>query len=64
MRALLLVATYQLGRLHHVLTPHEYLWLLTAWVVMCAVLGTRSADRATVERYLGGRRADRLRVRG
>ena len=58
-RALLLVATYQLGRLHHVLTPHEYLWLLAAWVVMCAVLGTRSADRETVERYLGGRRADR-----
>ncbi len=57
-RALLLIATFQLGRLHHALTPHEYLWLLTAWVVMCAVLGTRSPD-GMVERFLdGGRRAD------
>ena len=57
-RALLLVATFQLGRLHHVLTPHEYLWLLSAWVVMCAALGTRSADGVALERYLGGRRED------
>ena len=57
-RALLLVATFQLGRLHHVLSPHEYLWLLTAWVTMCAVLSTRSPDGVLLERFLGGRSAD------
>ena len=37
-RALLLVATFMLGRLHEVLSPHEYVWLLAAWVAMCAAL--------------------------
>jgi len=66
-RALLLVATFQLGRLHHVLTPHEYLWLLTAWVTMCAVLSTRSLrgeEDVTLERYLGGRPPKRPAARG
>jgi low temperature requirement protein LtrA len=54
-RALLLVATFSLGRLHTVLSPHAYLWLLTAWAVMCAVLTTRTSGRvedADLERYL------------
>lgn len=41
------------------LAPHAYLWLLTAWVVMCAVLTTRTSGRvaeADLERYLGGGR--------
>ena len=35
------------------------LWLLTGWVVMCAVLTTRTAgagEDPDLERYLGGRR--------
>ena len=35
-RTLLLVATFQLARLRPELSPYEYLWLLTGWVVMCA----------------------------
>ena len=42
-RLVLLLATFQLGRLHHVMGPHAYLWLLTAWAVMCAVLTTRQS---------------------
>jgi low temperature requirement protein LtrA len=57
-RVLLLIATFQLGRLHTVLSPHEYLWVLSAWVVMCAVLATRRtpADE-DLERYIGRRRS-------
>jgi hypothetical protein len=51
-RVVVLVATFQLGRLHHVLSPHEYLWLLAAWVVMCAALTTRVDPAA----FLSGRR--------
>jgi low temperature requirement protein LtrA len=63
-RFLLLLATFQLGRLHDALSPHAYVWLLTAWVVMCAALTTRRArdDEALerdIERYLGGRQAAR-----
>jgi low temperature requirement protein LtrA len=43
-RTVLLVATFFLGRLHHQLTPHEFLWLLAAWVIVCAGLSTQSAD--------------------
>ena len=42
------------------LGAHGYVWLLTAWVTMCAGLSTRTSQRdedAAVERYLGGRRA-------
>ena len=35
-RTLLLVATFQLARPRPELSPYEYLWLLTGWVVMCA----------------------------
>jgi low temperature requirement protein LtrA len=59
-RLLVLVATFQLGRLRPELSAHAFLWLLTAWTVMCAALTTRGGDRAEPEdldRYLGGRRA-------
>ena len=38
-------------------SPHAYLWLLTAWVGICAVLTTRTAasTRREIDRYLGGR---------
>jgi hypothetical protein len=32
-RALVVVATFAFGALHHVLSPHAYLWALTAWAV-------------------------------
>jgi low temperature requirement protein LtrA len=50
-RALIVVATFQLGRLHGELSPHAYLWLLTVWVVACAAL----AGRVDISRWLGGR---------
>ena len=59
-RALVLIATFQLARIGPELGPYGYLWLLTAWVAMCAVLTTRRSHRdddAAIERYLGGRRA-------
>jgi len=59
-RALLLVATFQLGRLQPALGAYAYVWLLAAWVVMCAVLTTRTArgdeHPGDVDRYPGGRR--------
>jgi hypothetical protein len=59
-RALLLVATFQLGRLEPALGAYAYVWLLAGWVVMCAALTTRTArgeeHAADVDRYLGGRR--------
>jgi hypothetical protein len=53
-RALLLVATFQLGRLEGELSAHAYLWLLAGWVVMCAALTTRKVDEEELARYLGG----------
>ena len=53
-RVLLLVATFQLGRLEGELSAHAYVWLLAAWVVMCAVLTTRGVDKDEIERYLTG----------
>ena len=44
-RALLLVATFQLARLEGELSAHAYVWLLAAWVVMCAGLTTRGIDK-------------------
>jgi low temperature requirement protein LtrA len=41
-RIVLLVATFQLGRLADVLSPREYVWLLMAWTVMCAALASTS----------------------
>jgi low temperature requirement protein LtrA len=58
-KTLLLLATFMLGRLQDVLSPHAYLWLLAGWVVMCAALATRAPgrdDAEAVARYLGERR--------
>ena len=58
-KSLLLLATFMLGWLHDLLSPHAYLWLLTGWVVMCAALATRGPGRDAAEavaRYLGERR--------
>jgi low temperature requirement protein LtrA len=61
-RTLVLVATFQLAWLRPELSPHAYLWLLTAWVAMCAVLTTRTSrgeadEHEELRRYLGGRSA-------
>jgi hypothetical protein len=53
------VATFQLGRLQPALGAYAYVSLLAVWVVMCAVLTTRTArdeHAGDVDRYLGGRR--------
>jgi low temperature requirement protein LtrA len=57
LRVLLLVATFQLARLAPELSPYGYLWLLTGWVLLCAVVTTRMSDRdeePDLARYLGG----------
>ena len=51
-RVLIIVATFMLGRLHSVLSPHEYVWLLAAWVVVCAAL---TSHNPRLERFLGVR---------
>ncbi|MDA0172683.1 low temperature requirement protein A [Solirubrobacter taibaiensis] len=43
---LLIVATFNLGRLHEVLSPHEFLFFLTAWVTGCAALSTAAQPPA------------------
>jgi hypothetical protein len=49
-RVVVLVATFQLGRLEPALAPHAYIWLLAAWVAICAGITNRSAElRATAE---------------
>ena len=40
LRTLLVVATFFIGRLHEVLSPHEYLSFVTAWVIGCAALAS------------------------
>jgi len=37
-RVLLLIATFALHRLHTVMSPHVYVWVLAAWGVGCAAL--------------------------
>jgi len=46
----LLLVTFSLGRLHTVLSPHEYVWFMMAWTVLCAALATTDAEAAT-ERF-------------
>ena len=46
-RVLVLIATFQLGRLHGELSGHAYLWLLAGWVIVCAVLATGDARGGT-----------------
>ena len=48
-RVLVIVATFQLARLTPALSAHAYLWVLTAWVGMCAALTTRPAPREPAE---------------
>jgi low temperature requirement protein LtrA len=56
-RVAILIATFQLARLRPELSAHAYLWLLAAWVAVCAALTTSTDDReAALARYLGGRR--------
>jgi low temperature requirement protein LtrA len=60
-RVVLLIATFQLARVGLELTPYGYLWLLSGWTVMCAVLATGSSHRdeePDLGRYLGGRSGD------
>ena len=60
-RVLVLIATFQLGRLYGTLGAHEYVWLLTAWVVGCAAVSTRlghEAEQADLEALFTRRRAD------
>ena len=52
LRALVLVATFFLGRLEGVLSPHEYLWLLAVWIGACAALTTRTSSDADVARLM------------
>ena len=55
-RLVLLIAIFQLGRLHETLSPHAYLWLLAALAVTCAALAWRTGDREVdddVEAYIG-----------
>jgi hypothetical protein len=59
-RLAVLIVTFQLGRLHGELSAHAYLWLLTAWAVMCAALTTRRGERdehEALSRYRGDRDA-------
>jgi low temperature requirement protein LtrA len=52
-RLVLLLATFQLGRLHNALSPREYVWLLMAWTVMCAALASTEAEDPTEVRGSG-----------
>jgi hypothetical protein len=59
-RALLLIATFQLARLRPELSPYGYVWLLTGWTAMCAALSTRALHgdaEGDLDRYLGASRA-------
>ena len=62
-RVLLVVATFALGRLFHGLGGSAYLWLLTAWVLMCAALTTRTgtSDDDALARFLPPDRPERER---
>jgi hypothetical protein len=54
-----LLVTFQLARLRPELSPYSYLWLLTGWVLLCAVVTTRVSGRdeePDLARYLGGPR--------
>ena len=49
-RLVLLIAIFSLGRLHETVSPHTYLWLLTALAVVCAALTLQSAPGALSRR--------------
>ena len=53
LRVVLLIAPFQLARRADALSAHGYIWLLMAWTVMCAALGSlesRSIDPETLRR--------------
>ena len=50
MRVLLLIAIFQLGRLHEALTGDRYVWLLAAVSVACAGLSSRGDASAMLDR--------------
>jgi low temperature requirement protein LtrA len=54
-RAVLLVAIFNLGRLHETLGPHAYVWLLTVLAVVCAALSMRKVDREDMQQLFGSR---------
>ena len=58
-RVALLIAIFSLGRLHDTVSPHTYLWLLTALAVVCAGVAMRRGDDMDVERYFSGRGSER-----
>jgi low temperature requirement protein LtrA len=49
LRFAVLVGTFLLGRLHAVLSPHAYVWLLAGWALLCAFLTTRQSELTDVE---------------
>jgi hypothetical protein len=49
LRLVVLIATFQLGRLHEVLSPHGYVWLLAGWTLMCAFLTSRESHLISIE---------------
>ncbi len=59
LRVLVVVATFWLGWLHHVASPHVYLWIVALWAVGCALLA-RSGGVAFDEQLARARDALRL----
>jgi hypothetical protein len=49
LRVLAVVATFGFDRLVPGLSAHAYLWALTAWLGICAVLTTRTAGQPQPE---------------
>jgi len=46
LRVVVVIATFNLGRLHDVFSPHEYIVFFAVWVTVCAALSTQfGADR-------------------
>jgi low temperature requirement protein LtrA len=39
-RVALVIATFELGQLEDVVSPHAFLWILAAWAIGCAALST------------------------
>jgi low temperature requirement protein LtrA len=62
-RVLLVVATFALGKLFHGLGGYGYVLLLTAWVLLCAALTTRTGttDDEALARFLPPDRPERER---
>jgi low temperature requirement protein LtrA len=59
LRLLLVIAIFNLGRLHETLEPHAYLWLLSAIAVVCAALSMRRATQEDMDQMREDRRRRR-----